>query len=159
MEALERVIRDCTLVPLALEGGWYRRIGTSAVRLPDGREAWSEIDFLISPDGFSAMHRLATAETWTFRGGAAAEILLLGPGPGGQLVRLGPGGVPAVRVAPGVWQGARTLGAWSRFTCRVEPAWRDADFELGDSGRLTAEFPAWAEAIHARVRPLPGGSG
>lgn len=140
------------LAPLPVEGGWFRLTATSDAIGADGRPAWSEILFLMSPEGFSAMHVLSTTETWTHLEGAAAELLLLGPGGAGRLVTLGPGGEPGVRIAPGTWQGARPRGAWSLCRCRVEPAWRDEDFTLGDGAALVAAYPAWAEAIRARVR-------
>jgi len=156
MEDLERTIARHALAPLPVEGGWFRRTATSAATGPEGRPAWSEILYLMSPEGFSALHALATTETWTHLEGAAAEMLLLGPGGAGRLVTLGPGGEPGVRVEPGVWQGTRTLGAWTLCRCRVEPAWQEGDFTLGPGDVLAAAHPAWADAIRARVRGPAG---
>jgi len=154
VETAEQIVDRLGLAPLPLEGGWFRRTGESPGVRPDGRAAWSEILFLISPGDFSAMHRLAADETWTHRGGAPAELLLLGPGGAGRLVTLGPGAERGGRIPAGVWQGARTDGPWALFACRVEPAWREEDFRLGDAAELLREFPAWAPHIRARVREV-----
>lgn len=152
MEPAERIIARRGLAPLPREGGWFRRTANSSGMDGAGRPAWSEIDYLMTPAGFSAMHRLKADETWSFLDGAPAELLLLGPGRSGQLVRLGPGGAPAVRIPAGTWQGARPLGAWTLCVCRVEPAWCEDFFELADAARLAADFPEWADAIRARAR-------
>jgi uncharacterized protein len=154
VESCDRVIARLGLAPMPVEGGWWRRIAVSPEVDADGRPAWSDIHYLMTTVGFSAMHRLRTAaETWVHLDGAAAEMLLLEPGGEGRLVVIGHGEEQrSVRIPAGVWQGARPLGCWSLFTCRVEPAWRDDEFELGEASALGAEFPRWANRIRERVR-------
>ena len=64
----EQVIALLQLEPLDQEGAYFRRVLESDVKIPAGalpapldgaRRAYSAIYALITPDGFSAMHRLA----------------------------------------------------------------------------------------------------
>ncbi len=153
---MQSIIARLELAPLPNEGGWFRQYHLSPERDERGRPRSSAIHFLISPEGFSALHRLRTPETWTFRDGAAVEMLLLLPDGSGQTVKLGlspaRGEIPSVTVAGGVWQGARTCGAWSLVDCRMEPAWDETEFELGSRDELLAQYPAWAEHIRTVTR-------
>ncbi len=157
MDEWPKIIDRLGLAPLPREGGWFRQYYLSPERDAAGRARASAIHFLMTPVGFSALHRLRTPETWTWREGAAVELLLLGPGAGaGRIARLGPeaarGEVPAVTVSGGVWQGARPLGAWALVDCAMSPAWEAAEFELGSRAELERAFPAWAEQIRRLTR-------
>ena len=156
VEDLPSVIDRLRLQPLPREGGWFRQYYLSPEQDARGRARASAIHFLMSPEGFSALHRLKTAETWTFREGAPIELLVLRPDGTGSVVRLGPdsaaGQELSVTVAGGSWQGARPLGAWSLADCAMAPAWDESEFELGRRDELTRLHPAWAELIRALTR-------
>ncbi|MBI2518018.1 MAG: cupin domain-containing protein [Opitutae bacterium] len=156
---MQDIIDRLQLAPLPHEGGWFRQYYLSPECDAAGRPCASAIHFLMTPEGFSALHRLHTPETWRWCEGAAAELLMLAPDGTGRLVALGPdearGQVPEATVPGGVWQGARPLGAWTLVDCTMAPAWDEREFELGDRARLTAAHPAWAE----HVRRLTRGSG
>jgi predicted cupin superfamily sugar epimerase len=150
-----RLIAKLALVPLPGEGGYFRERWTSATRLRCGRGAASAIYFLMTPEGFSAWHRLAAEELWFFHAGDAVEHIQLDP-PTGRLskTRLGAAvlkrDVPQLRVPGGVWQGARlAAGAkrgWALISCVVSPSWDQSEFELADPDLLRAAFPenaAW----------------
>lgn len=154
------VIRLLKLAPLPSEGGWFRRVAESELRLPGGeRRACSAIYFLVTPEGFSALHRVDAVETWCFHAGDAIELLVLGDERGsGQLVTLGTDLAAAetlqLMVPAGAWQGARLKagGRWGLVSCVVAPEYRESGFELGGRAELTADFPRFAAAIGALTR-------
>ncbi|WP_415908032.1 cupin domain-containing protein [Oleiharenicola sp. Vm1] len=106
----EEVIRLLDLAPLPTEGGWFRRTAESALRLPGAeRRACSAILFLVTPEGFSALHRVDAVETWCFHAGDPLELLVLGEGGAGRRVALGndlaAGQALQAMVPAGAWQG------------------------------------------------------
>lgn len=146
-----QVIARLGLTPLPHEGGFFREIWTSSARLSSGRAAASAIYFLMAPNDFSALHRMAVEELWHFHAGDPVEHVQLDAKAGGAIVtRLGPeilnGDRPWLAVASKVWQGARIVpGAgrgWALLSCAVSPAWDRAEFELGNAGELRRWFPA-----------------
>lgn len=147
------------LEPLPEEGGFFRRTWTS----PDGapgapdRPAGTAILYLMTPDAFSALHRLDAAELWRYHSGDPVEHVRLDPATG--LVRrtvLGPdsqaGHEVQLVVPAGVWQGARpSPGAakgWSMVVATTTPGWEPAGFVLGHPDTLGDGFPG-AEAMIA----------
>ena len=155
------VVRLLKLEPLNQEGGYFRRTGQSDAILPDGRRAWSMIYSLITPEGFSALHRLATDELWCFHAGDPLESLRLRPDGAGEWVKLGlnlAGGERPQDVAPAkAWQGTRLAagGRWALVTCVVAPEFQWSDFELGSREALAAAYPSFAEGIAALARITP----
>ena len=161
----EEVARLFKLEPLAEEGGFFRRTAEAAVILPEnGRRAYSVIYSLLTPDGFSALHRLRTDEIWCFHAGDAVESLRLSPDGRGAWVRLGlapaAGEQPQDIVPAKTWQGTRLLpgGRWALMSCIVVPGFRWEDFELGQRAALASAYPDFAEGICALTRTqLPDG--
>ncbi|MBS0632200.1 MAG: cupin domain-containing protein [Verrucomicrobia bacterium] len=149
------IIARLGLEPLPQEGGFFRQIELSKERLPNGRAARSVIWFLLTPEGFSALHRLQTPETWCFSEGDAVEHVQLDPRDGRvRVTRLAVKG-DAVTVPGGVWQGAQLAEVergWARVQCTMEPAWAEEEFELGERNSLAREFPAAAARIAALTR-------
>jgi len=159
------VARLLRLVPLDQEGGYFRRTAEAATINPaGGRRAWSMIYSLITPEGFSALHRLTTDEIWCFHAGDALESLRLRPDGGGEWVKLGlnfAAGERAQGVVPAqTWQGTRLVpgGRWALVSCVVVPEFVWSDFELGERTILAAAWPAFAEGIAAltRIQPVIG---
>lgn len=152
------VVRLLKLEPLDQEGGYFRRTGESATVLPGGRRAWSAIYSLITPEGFSAMHRLAEDELWCFHAGDPLESLRLQPGGAGEWVRLGlnlaVGERPQDLVPAKSWQGTRLVagGRWALATCLVAPEFVWTDFELGSREVLVRGWPSFADGIQALTR-------
>ncbi len=147
------------LEPLDQEGGFFRRSAESALVLPGtNRRGWSAIYSLLTPDGFSALHRLAADEVWCFHAGDTLESLRLGPDGGGKWVRMGwnlaAGELPQDVVAARVWQGTRLVrgGRWALASCMVVPEFLWGDFELGERAALTAAYPDWTAEIRALTR-------
>jgi predicted cupin superfamily sugar epimerase len=157
----EDMISRLGLAPLPLEGGFYATIWVGPAA-PGGRASGSAILFLITREGFSALHRLRTDEVWHFHAGDPAELSVIDPSAGTLSTRLlGPdpasGHLPQSVAPAGAWQGARIAPGpagrgWTLLGCTLAPAWDPREFELGERGRLLQEFPAHAAAILALTR-------
>ncbi|GGL89452.1 cupin domain-containing protein [Nakamurella endophytica] len=144
------VIDRLGLEPLVPEGGWFRRTYTGA--------ATTAIHFLVTPEGFSALHRMRSSdEIYLFHAGAPLSMLLLDPGTGRvREVLLGPdvtaGQVVHQVVPAGTWQGSRTTGDWTLVTAVVTPGFEWTDFELADRAALAGCDPGAAERVAALLR-------
>jgi predicted cupin superfamily sugar epimerase len=119
------------------EGGHYREIWRD---LPagGGRGAATTILFLLAEGELSRWHRVDAAEIWLWHAGAPLHLGLRAKGDGGKMFRLGPhpdaGEVLQAVVPAGVWQEARSLGAWSLVGCVVAPAFEFSGFDLAPPG-------------------------
>lgn len=155
------VVRLLKLEPLEQEGGYFRRTGESAMILPGGKRAWSMIYSLITPEGFSALHRLATDEVWCFHAGDPLESLRLRPDGGGEWVKLGlnlaAGERPQDVVAAQTWQGTRLVagGRWALVSCVVAPEFVWSDFELAPREVLIATYAGFVDGIGMLTREHP----
>lgn len=155
----EEVARLLGLTPLEPEGGFFRRTAEAGVVLPGGTgRAYSLIYFLITPTGFSALHKLAADETWCFHCGDGLESLRLSPEGAGRMVRLGldvaGGETPQDVVRANIWQGTRLRpgGRWALVSCLVTPEFVWEDFVLGGRTELADAYPAFADEIKALTR-------
>src|SRR5947207_10432471 len=120
MPTADELIALLDLRPLPLEGGYYRETYRSADVLPapalpahygTDKSAGTAIYYLLTPDTFSALHRLPTDEVYHFYLGDAVEMLQLWPDGSGSVVTLGQdvraGQLLQTVVPRGVWQGSR----------------------------------------------------
>jgi predicted cupin superfamily sugar epimerase len=162
----EIIRRLLGLDPLPNEGGFFVETYRAALRVPAdmglappaGRALATAIYYLITIDGFSAMHRVRSDELFHFYMGDAVEMLQLAPAGDGRVVTIGTnltaGERPQVIVPAGVWQGARLRagGAWALLGTTVSPGFEFEDYEHGDRAALIARFPAWRERIEALTR-------
>lgn len=147
MTAVE-VVELLGLQPMPVEGGmwaqtWKDQHGTA-------------IYFLLQPDDFSAMHRLATPELWHHYCGAPVSMLLLGPDGTVDRPTLGDdlrsGHRPFVPVPGGVWMGATTTGDWSLVGTTMAPPFRPQDFEIGHLEPLVTAYPDAADDLARLIR-------
>lgn len=159
MPTVAEIIAALQLEPLPREGGFFRRTYTSAATLADGRPMGTAIYFLITPEGFSALHLLKTDEVWHFHAGDPVGHVTLDPIRGaGSKTTLGSdlarGQRPQLIVPGGSWQGARLApgGAWALLGCTMSPGWDACEFTLGERLALTARFPEWAADIRELTR-------
>ena len=134
------VIASLGLEYLDGEGVWIRLLW----RTDHGNAIYG----LLTPDDFSALHRLDEDEMWVHVCGAPVESLVLHDGGHHEAHVLGTdvaaGQQPAVLVPARSWQGARTRGDWSLVVCSLAPPF--SGFTLaGDDTDLSA-WPA-VEAI------------
>ena len=155
----EEVVRLLDLRPLEPEGGFFRRSAEERVFASGcDRRAYSVIYYLVTPSGFSEMHKLDADEAWCFHAGDVLESLRLEPGGGGRIVKLGlnfaAGEAPQDVVPAGVWQGTRLSegGRWALVSCVVAPEFRWSGFTLGDRAELTARYPDFAQEIGRLTR-------
>jgi uncharacterized protein len=160
------IIRALKLSPLPEEGGYYREtyraedtIDVGAI--PAGRSGpksfGTAIYYLLTPDTFSALHRLPSDEIYHFYAGDPVEMLQLGRGGGGRLIVIGDflGGFEPQVVAPrGVWQGSRLLpgGRFALLGTTVAPGFDFTDYEGGRRSDLERDYPAFKDRIRALTR-------
>ncbi len=147
------------LLPHPVEGGYFVETYRSPDRLPAGRALSTAIYYLLTPETFSAMHRLASDEVFHFYMGDAVEMLQLWPDGSHRIVVIGTdlsaGERPQVVVPRGVWQGAR-LRAGGRFALlgtTVAPGFDYAEYEPGSRPTLLRTHPSAAQLITALTRP------
>jgi predicted cupin superfamily sugar epimerase len=159
--AAQGIIAQLGLQPLSGEGGFFRQTWLSSETGPDGRPLGSAIQYLITPEGFSALHRLHTDEVWHFYAGDPVEHVQLDPLTGtAQTTRLGAaitaGEHVQLVVARNVWQGARLAEGgrhgWALLGCTLAPAWDEREWESGKREDLLASYPAVASLIRALTR-------
>jgi uncharacterized protein len=155
------------LAPLELEGGYFRQTYRAAGTIPEGvlpsaykgsRNYSTAIYFLLTPDTFSAMHRLPTDEVFHFYLGDPVEVIQITPGGTGETVVMGPdlrnAQVLQCVVPGGYWQGARLIegGSWALLGTTVAPGFEFADYEHGIRAKLVREFPEYEVPITALTR-------
>ena len=161
------LIERLQLVPLPVEGGWYRETWRSADVWPHAalppryghdKHAATAILYLLTDEACSLLHRLPTDELYCFHDGDPVEMLMLEPGGAGTILRFGhdlsAGEVVQARVPAGAWQGSRLLpgGAWALFSVIVAPGFDPDDYEHGERAALQAGWPAHTERIRELTR-------
>jgi uncharacterized protein len=120
------------------EGGFYRE--TFRASAGEGRRAASTaIYYLLREGEVSAWHRVDADEVWHWYAGAPLELTTSEGGRDDRsAVRLGTdlaaGERPQAVVPAGVWQTARSLGAWTLVGCTVAPAFEFSGFEMAPAG-------------------------
>lgn len=148
------------------EGGFYREVHRSAARITSPahegeRSALTHIDFLLEEGSFSAWHVVISDELWHHYSGDPLELHLLHLADGGapaqhRVVILGReldrGHVPHAVVPAGVFQAARTLGAYSLMGCTVAPGFEFRDFSMPGRGELLQRFPDHAAVVERFTR-------
>jgi predicted cupin superfamily sugar epimerase len=119
------------------EGGWYREVhrATERISTPRGeRSALTTIYYLLEHQQLSRWHVVASDEIWHFYAGAPLELLTYAPETCAlqRHVLATPVGaqMPVGIVPAGVWQAARSTGAWSLVGCNVGPGFDFADFRF-----------------------------
>ncbi len=138
------------LRPLPVEGGWWAQTHLDEVS--------GAIYYLVAAGERSRLHRLHAREIYHFHAGAPLAVTLVDEdgGSGVQQRIVGPdlraGQRPQAVVAPGVWQGSVSTGAWSLVGTTMAPPFDPARCEFADGAvvaRLTRRFPEHADAIAA----------
>ena len=167
MLTADRLIDLLGLRPLPLEGGYYRETYRAADVVPAGalpprygraKAAGTAIYYLLTPDTFSALHRLPTDEVFHFYLGDPVEMLRLSADGRGDVVTLGTdllaGQSPQVVVPAGVWQGSRLRdgGRFALLGTTMAPGFDFDDYEAGGRAALTASYSAFADLISRLTR-------
>jgi uncharacterized protein len=167
MPTAVQIIERLKLVPLTIEGGYFREtyrasLSVSVSALPNhyngDRAVSTAIYYLLTPDTFSAIHIVRSDEVFHFYAGDAVEMLQLWPDGTARVViisnELSAGHEPQLVVPAGVWQGCRLArgGEWALMGCTVSPGFDYADFALADQAELLALHPAYADMIKALTK-------
>jgi len=155
------------LEALAGEGGLFAEAYRSALRLPKealpkcysgDRPLATAIYYMLTPETFSAMHRLKGDEVYHFYLGDPVEMLMLKPDGSAEAILIGQDISAGMRVqhkvCGGTWQGSR-LAAGGKFALMgttMSPGFDPADFELGDRDELSARYPMYAPLIAMLTR-------
>ncbi|HEX2473200.1 MAG TPA: cupin domain-containing protein, partial [Lacipirellulaceae bacterium] len=160
MLTAQEIIEHLRLEPLTIEGGYFRETYRSVLTLSRAafsseyggdRNVSTAIYYLLTPDTFSAIHRVKSDEIFHFYAGDPVEMLQLWPDGAGTTLTIGndlaAGHEPQVIVPAGVFQGCRLKhgGEWALMGCTVAPGFEYTDYEAGDRGELTAAYPKFAE--------------
>jgi uncharacterized protein len=152
---------------LRVEGGYFAETYKSSLTLPrsvllssypSDRIAASAIYYLLTPETFSAMHRLRGDEIYHFYLGDPVELLELRADGTGAVSVLGQdiaGGQKVQHVVlAGMWQGARLVagGAFALLGTTMSPGFDYADYESGRRDELIVQFPRFRHEIIALTR-------
>jgi uncharacterized protein len=155
------------LVPLSIEGGYFNETYRSSDMIPQeclqGRYSGSRtvataIYYLLEPNTFSELHRVASDEIFHFYLGDPVEMLQLWPDGSDKRVLIGSdleeGMNPQLVVPQGVWQGAMLVagGEFALLGCTVSPGFEYADYESGSRNHLIEAYPKHGEMICALTR-------
>jgi uncharacterized protein len=155
------VIRQLGLQPHP-EGGFYRetyrcdeKIAAAALpgRYGSDRNLSTAIYYLLTPESFSAMHRLQSDEVFHFYAGDPVTMLQLHGEERAETIVLGQdvlaGQQIQVVVPRGVWQGMflNDSGKFALLGATVSPGFDFADFELAPRAGLIRQYPSHAALI------------
>lgn len=163
----QETIRMLNLMPHDAEGGYYRETYRSAETIPQDalpnrygshRNMSTAIYYLLSPDTFSAIHRLASDEVFHFYLGDPVEMLQLYPDGSHDMTLMGSdlvvGHRPQLVVPAGVWQGCRLVagGRFALLGTTVAPGFEMVDYEHGSFEALAGLYPECVEIIGELIR-------
>src|SRR3990172_6419559 len=93
-----QIIDLVQLVPLTVEGGYFRETYRSALAIPaaalppeyqGSRNVSTAIYYLLTPGTFSVIHRIASDEVFHFYAGDPVQMLQLWPDGSGRVVKIG----------------------------------------------------------------------
>lgn len=147
---VSEIIQRLELSPLPGEGGYFKETFRS-------KES-SAIFYLVTPEGFSALHRLTQDEVFHFYAGDTVEMFQLEDTGTNRLIRIGSnlekGESPQVVVPKGMWQGTRLLegGKWALLGTTVAPPFDFTGFELADRKIMSERHPKISQHINNFTR-------
>jgi predicted cupin superfamily sugar epimerase len=162
-----QIIERLKLVPLTIEGGYFREtyrapLCVSADALPNDyggdRNVSTAIYYLLTPDTFSLIHNIKSDEVFHFYAGDPVEMIQFLPDGSARVViisnDMAAGHEPQLVVPAGIWQGCRLVrgGEWALMGCTVAPGFDYADFALADRDELIASHPEHTEMIRALTK-------
>jgi predicted cupin superfamily sugar epimerase len=153
----DQLIQKLGLVPLPEEGGFYKetyrssneQVSARSFGIPSEgtRVASTAILYLVTPDSFSALHKVASDEIFHFYSGDPVEMIQIDEAGSLKKFVIGSdimnGQSPQIVVPRGVWQGLRLKkgGKWALMGTTVAPGFEFEDFEIGEQNKLINQFP------------------
>lgn len=155
------------LQELPIEGGFFRQtyVSTDLVaqehlptRYAETKSFCTAIIYLLTPESFSAFHRLPTDEVYHYHLGDPAELFELHSDGSSAQIILGPDIVSGHRVQHvvprGAWQALRVQpgGKWTVLGTTMAPGYTQSDFELGQVSALQKKFPKHQKIIQQLTR-------
>lgn len=151
------------LEPHPEEGGHFRETYRSRARVEPGgpfdgsRSLSTAIYYLLTPDTYSALHRLPGDELFHFYMGDPVRMLMLHPDGRHETVLLGHD-IATMRVQHlvpgGTWQGSRLVpgGEWALLGTTMAPGFDLSDYERGAED-LVHRYPDVASSIGGLLPP------
>ena len=153
----EEVIARLNLVPLEIEGGFFRENYKSAANVQSilgMRSECTAIYYMVTEESFSALHIVDQDEIFHFYSGDEVEMFQILPDGTPKTIIIGKienGLEPQVIVPRGVWQGTKLKipgkGKWALLGCTVAPGFEYENFTLKSRAELTALFPHLVQEI------------
>lgn len=141
----QEVIEKFDLKPLPNEGGFFKQIYLDPHKIPtttlgpfakEHLPLFSVIYYLITPDSFSALHKLVGSEVWTWVAGGSLEQVIVHPSGTWEkrLVGFGKNLEPISIILPGCWQGTKLReGDFALCSVIMSPAYDEGDFTLAEA--------------------------
>lgn len=145
MLTARQIIDLLKLQPLQPEGGHFAESYRSVLS--------STIYYMLTPDTFSAMHRLKGDEVYHFYLGDPVEMLMLKPDGSAEALLLGQNILSGMRVQHtvpgGTWQGSRLApgGKFALMGTTMAPGFNPQEYEPGKRDALSAQYPSYAPLI------------
>ncbi|NIN66651.1 MAG: cupin domain-containing protein [Anaerolineae bacterium] len=162
MVSADEIIERLGMQPHPEEGGYFVQTYKSEElisklalpdRYPSPRAFGTAIFYLLTPDTFSALHRLASDEIFHFYLGDPVTMLQLHLDGSSQVATLGQdilaGQELQVVVPRGTWQGSllNEGGEFALLGCTVSPGFEYEDYEAGSREEFLVQYPAHRELI------------
>lgn len=163
----EEIIKKLKLQLHPSEGGYFVETYrseelVSCSNLPErysqNKSFSTAIYYMLTPETFSALHRLPSDEVFHFYLGDPVVLFIIYPDGKGEEIILGQditGGEFVQYVVPKeVWFGARLKngGKWALMGTTVAPGFDFSDFEDGNREELVAKYPQYKKWIHQLTR-------
>lgn len=166
MLTAEQIRELLQMRPHPIEGGYFAETYRDAAVVPRNllpgypgdRAISTAIYYLLTPDTFSAMHRVRGDEMFHFYLGEAVEMLQLRPDGSGEVIVLGQDIAAGMRlqhnVPAGVWQGSRVRagGKFALLGTTMAPGFEYEDYETGQRAELIARYPHFSHLITSLTR-------
>ncbi len=160
--SLPELMSILNLKPLEEEGGFFVETYRSAENIDardlglghgGSRSLATAIYYLLTPESFSAIHKVPGDEIFHFYAGDPVEMLELAPDGSSRIITLGANIRNAMKyqhtVKGGIWQGARLIagGEYALLGTTMAPGFDYADFTKGNMDELVRRYPAHATMI------------
>jgi predicted cupin superfamily sugar epimerase len=166
MLTAEQIRELLQMRPHPIEGGYFAEtyrgsqvVPQSLLRgSPGDRAISTAIYYLLTPDTFSAMHRVRGDEMFHFYLGDPVEMLQLKTDGTGEVILLGQdiaaGMRPQHTVPGGVWQGSRVRagGKYALLGTTMAPGFEYEDYETGQRQDLITGYPELSQLIRSLTR-------
>ncbi len=166
MLTAEQIRELLNMRPHPIEGGYFSETYRGAPVIPQSllpgypadRAISTAIYYMLTPDTFSAMHRVRGDELFHFYLGDPVEMLQLKPDGTGEVFLLGQdiaAGMHLQHSVPGgVWQGSRLRhgGKYALMGTTMAPGFEYEDYETGKRQELIARYSGYPDLITSLTR-------